>query len=221
MKVREIVTRVKSAIDELSQDGTDFAHLTEDEQNLTRIIIDKIGYALVYILENAPLELLGSDGFKDLAAGGGTFTIDAALVGKVTLPADLLRIVEARLSSWSHFPLPVSYTSDVALMQADTYARGSWDRPVNVLTHSGSNRYLEMYCAKEPTDTLIFTYVGKPDLSGVTEDALDVDVAVPAKLEAAMIYQVAGLTMTAFREEIANNLFAIARSYMGGEANAD
>lgn len=216
MTVEEIVTRVKSAIDELTQDGTDFEFSTEDSQNLTRIIVDKIGYGLVYLLEHAPLDKLDGDDFSSLTQEeAAQFTIDANLMGRLRLPADVLRIIDARLSSWSLFPKPEEVYSQVYLMQMDEYARGSWDRPVNIITYNNGARFLEMYCAKEQTDALIFTCIRKPDVSGISTSSMQTTVDVPSKLEPALIYQVAGLTMTAFREEIAQSLFAIARNYMG------
>jgi len=132
----------------------------------------------------------------------------------VNLPTDILRIVEARLSSWSHFPIPESDTSQVYLMQQDTYARGSWDRPVNILTYKGKQRMLEMYCAKTQQDTLNFVFIRKPAATSYSADSLTTEVSCPAGLQASLIYQVAGLSMVAFREDVAASLFAIAARYM-------
>jgi len=40
---------------------------------------------------------------------------------------------------------------------------------------------------------------------------------VPTQLEASLIYQIAALTMVAFREEVAASLFAIAQRYLDPE----
>lgn len=226
MTVGEIVTRVRAAIDELMENDSEFLRESADEMNLTRTIVDKIGYALQHILETAPLDKLDSSAFEtlDAAALADSFSIDATtLVGMLKLPTDLLRIVEARLSSWSHFPIPESDRSQVYLMQQDKYARGSWDRPVNILTWHGSDRYLEMYCAKVGTgadkDTLHFTFIRKPSVTNYSADDQTVNVNVPTLLEGSLIYQVAGLTMVAFREDIAASLFAIAARYLDPEQN--
>ena len=139
------------------------------------------------------------------------------LVGVLKLPTDLLRIIEARLSSWSQFPVPESDRSQVYLMQQDTYARGSWDRPVNILTYRGKDKTLEMYCAKTSADTLNFVFIRKPALNSYDAEHLSATVNVPAPLEASLIYQVAGLSMVAFREDIAATCFAIAARYMDPE----
>lgn len=217
MKVKEIVSRVRSAIDELMKNDSDFLMESEDEKNLTKVIIDKIGYALQYVIENAPQEKLDSNVFETLtpeeeAAG---FSVDSTtLIAKLKLPTDLLRIIEARLSSWYHFPKPLPDTSQVALMQQDEYARGSWDRPVNILTYIGSDRYLEMYCAKTSADTLNFTFIRKPEVEQYDEDDMEEEVGVPTLLESSLIYQIAGMVMTAFSDDIAATLFAIAQKYL-------
>ncbi len=216
MKVKEIVSRVRAAIDELTENEGALIEEPEDEQNLTKIIIDKIGYALQWVIESAPLERLDSSVFEGLSSSEAAgFSIDGVtLVGRLKLPSDLLHIVEARLSSWTHYPKPLPDTSPEALMQVDEYARGSWDRPVNIVTYDGGDKYLEMYCARTSDDTLKFTFVRKPKHHDFDENDMEEDVAVPTLLEASLIYQVAGLTMTAFREELAGPLFAISLRYL-------
>lgn len=221
MKVQEIVTRVRAAIDELMPNDSQFLSQSSDELNLRDVIIDKIGYALQHIIEIAPLEKLGDSMLEslDATALASSFSIDSdSMVGTLLLPADMLRIVDARLSSWSHFPIPEPDTSQVALMQQDEYARGSWDRPVNILTYAingtTKNRVLKMYSAKTTGDTLLFLYIKKPVLTNVDSDHLSQEVSVPDKLEAAFIYQVAALSMVAFREDVAASLFQIADRYM-------
>lgn len=231
--VSEIVRRVRSAIDELMQNDSSFLNQSEDEANLTQVIIDKIGYALQFVIENAPIEKLDSSMIGTLTTAEmaesdrfnlvsiGT-TQNPAYKGRLKLPDDLLHIVDARLSSWTHFPKPLSDSSQEAIMQLDQYARGSWDRPVNILTYDGANRYLDMYCAKVGTgtgvDTFKFTLIRKPELVDYSEldpeDYDDTDVDVPDLLEASLIYQIAGMAMTAFREDVSASLFAIAQKYL-------
>lgn len=217
MTVQEIVTRVRSAIDELPENGSALNGLTDDEENMVRIIADKIGYGVVHILEHAPLDKMDADTFSTLTQEqvSTNFSIEDGEVGKLKLPEDVLRIVDARLSSWPYFPTPELDSTQVALMQGDKYARGSYDRPVNIFTYNGTDRYLYMYSAKDNTDTVTFTYIAKPSTAQYSASNLSQTVDIPSKLEAALIYQVAGLTMTAYREEIAASLFAIAKDYMG------
>ena len=219
LTVQEIVTKVRAAIDELMENDSEFLRQSTDEKNLTRVIIDKIGYALQHIMENAPMDKLDSDVFEELTPTElqQRFSITNDLVGVLKLPTDCLRIIEARLSSWSQFPVPESDRSQVYLMQQDTYARGSWDRPVNILTWRGADKTLEMYCAKTQQDTLNFVFIRKPDVDSYDAEHPNTQVKVPASLEASLIYQVAALSMVAFREDIAATCFAIAARYMDPE----
>ncbi len=217
MQVKEIVTRVRSAIDELMANDSEFLGGSSDEQNLTDVIIDKIPYALTYVIENAREDMLDGDILDSLTAAELTGVVIAAgQPVKVKLPPDVIRIVSARLSSWSQSPVPVAESSQEYLMQQDEYARGSWDRPVNATAYHDADRYLEMYCAKTDDDKVETSIVRKPAIGDTSDDTTDVDV--PVRLEAAFIYQIAGLTMVAFREQIAASLFAIAqKSLMEGD----
>lgn len=212
MQVSGLVSRVRAAIDELMVNDSGFLSQSNDEINLDNIIKDKIADALQYVVENAPLEKLGTSLFKKLTdlQLENSFSIDTTtLVGSLKLPTDLLRIVEARLSTWAQFPAPESDTSQVYLMQSDEYAKGSWDRPVNILTYEGTDRYLKMYSAKTSGDTLVFTYIATPTVD--TSSTID----VPQLLESALVYEVAGMAMVAFRDQVAQSLFAIADRHIG------
>lgn len=218
MQVSGLVSRVRAAIDELMVNDSGFLTQSSDEKNLDEIIKDKIADALQYVVENAPLDKLGTTLLATLTGTDLTnrFSIDGTtLVGSLKLPSDLLRIVEARLSTWTQFPKPESDTSQVYLMQSDEYAKASWDRPVNILTYQGTDKYLKMFCAKTSGDSLVFTYIAKPtvDTSSGTNT-----VNVPPLLESALVYQVAGMAMVAFRDQVAQLLFAIADRYIGIES---
>jgi len=60
MDVSEILTRVKSVIDELSNLGNQDVTGEENTQNLDSIIKDKIPYALEWVLQNAPQNKIDS-----------------------------------------------------------------------------------------------------------------------------------------------------------------
>ena len=213
MTFQEITARVRGVLDELEANGSAFINASSDEQNLTDVIKTNIPYALVYLLENAPIEKLdesavtGQDSYVP-----GTFSIDAAtMMGQAQLPDNVLRVVSARLSSWKYSPLPVNEHSQEYLMQGDEYARGTWDRPVTAIVHRPGSRWIELYSAKALTDTLYMLVYKKPDLADVEHTG----VSVPQALEGAFVYHLAGLVLTAFRDDHAGNLLAIARSYAG------
>ena len=222
MVVSAIVERVRAAIDELMANGTSFLGASEDAQNLVGVIKDKIPYALEWVLVNAPVELLDVAGVTGADTYvSGTFEIDAnTQVATAKLSDDVLRVVSARLSSWTYSPVPVTEHSVEYLMQSDETARGSWDRPVTAIVHkitAGSDnslvsgKWLELYCAKATTDTLSVLAYKKPDLSGMV-DSTDIDIS--AALEGAFIYHIAGLTLLAFRDAAAKDMLEVARQYL-------
>lgn len=211
MKVKEIVQRVRAAIDELTAGDSQFSGVTSDEANLRTVIIDKIPYALTYIIENATEDKLDGSMLTLMKVGDSVTATDGKPV-LVKLPDNVLRIVSARLSSWSLSPAPVSERSQEYLMQQDPYARGSWDRPVTAIRHKGDGRYLELYSAKDAQDQVEVSYIAKPVMPASVTD--ETAVAVPSRLEGAFVYQVAGLTMVAFREQLAQQLFTIAHDYL-------
>lgn len=214
MKVKEIVDRVRSAIDEQMANDSEFLKKSSDEANLTTTIIDKIRYALIYVIENAPEDKLDTDMMSAVSVSGAT--VQPGKCVRVELDNDILRVVSARLSSWSLSPVPVSEYSQEYLMQQDEYARGSWDRPVNAIVYSGTERYLEMYSAKTASDVPSITCIKKPTVAETSTmvSNQDTEVSISSRLEAAFIYQIAGLTMVAFREDIASALFSIAQRYL-------
>ena len=217
MKVKEIVERVRSAIDEQMENDSEFLKQSTDEANLTAIIIDKIRYALTYVIENAPEVKLDSSLMDTVEPDGeASGTVVAGQCVKVELPTDVLRVVSARLSSWPLSPVPVTEYSQEYLMQQDPYAKGSWDRPVSAIVYDSGKRYIELYSAKTSSDTVKITCIKQPEVGAASELAADQeeDVSVPARLEGAFIYQIAALTMVAFREDVASSLFTIAAQYL-------
>ncbi len=227
MTVQDIVTRVRATIDELEENASQFFANSTDEANLTRSIVDKIEYAIQYVLENAPLYMLDESVFTKTVLRPETdpdqhvVSPDGLLVdfsfdndtGVLILPSDVLRIVEARLSSWSHFPIPVTDTSQVAMMQNNKYSRGSWDMPVNVLTtNENGKRELRMYSRKDNNDSFVFVYIKKPSDSYST-DNMATPINVPPRLVPALVYHLAALVMVSYKED-ATGLFQIADRYL-------
>lgn len=215
LSVNTIVERVRAVIDELMANDSSFLNQSTDEINLTDVIKDKIGYALQWLVEHAPVEKLDQENITGAGAYvPDTFSIDNTLMGQCQLPDDVLRVVSARLSSWRYAPLPVTEHSLEYLMQGDAYAKGSWDRPVVALVHrtgaNGGERWLEFYSAKETTDTLHLLVFKKPSVN-TSSGSNTVDV--PSVLEGAFIYELAGLTLTTMKDERANAMFTIAEKF--------
>lgn len=216
MTIDEIKQRVRLAIDEVSANKSGFIDETEDQQNLDKVIQDKISYALLYILRNAPKEQLSDTitALDDSCLTANSSINSDTLVCTIILPEKVIRVLSARMASWKYAPSPIEEDSQQYLMQSNTYTKGCIDRPVTAIIRKGGKLCLEMYCAKDTNDKPDISVIYKPDYTKEQLSDITTDIAVPQKYEGAFIYQIAGLAMLAQREEIANSLLAISKNYL-------
>ena len=209
MLVRDIIYRVRAAIDEIQ--SLDSPKLVDNLNfdNLDMIIADKIPFALEFVIQNAPLSLLDGDLSSQISDGLVTTKYDGTI--EIELPSDTLRVISARLSSWFVSPPVSDEHSDVARMQGFKISRGSWDNPACVLYAENGKQILRMFSLKEASDKYFITLIRKPSLS-ISESADGTgDVKVPSRVEASFIYYLAGLTMLAMGEQ-SQNFFDVALS---------
>ena len=129
MNVSEIIYKVKAAIDELST--LDYPKLAESVnlENIDLIIVDKIPYALEWIIQNAPATLLTGDLTESFNNSGLVTKVSGDYVFDIELPSTTLRVVSARLSTWMFTPEMSDEHSNVAAMQMYPTSRGTWDNP--------------------------------------------------------------------------------------------
>ena len=209
MLVRDIIYRVRAAIDEIQ--SLDSPKLVDNLNfdNLDMIIADKIPFALEFVIQNAPLSLLDGDLSSQISDGLVTTKYDGTI--EIELPSDTLRVISARLSSWFVSPPVSDEHSDVARMQGFQVSRGSWDNPACVLYAENGKQILRMFSLKEASDKYYITLIRKPSLS-ISESADGTgDVKIPSRVEASFIYYLAGLTMLAMGEQ-SQNFFDVALS---------
>ena len=209
MLVRDIIYRVRAAIDEIQ--SLDSPKLVDNLNfdNLDMIIADKIPFALEFVIQNAPLSLLDGDLSSQISDGLVTTKYDGTI--EIELPSDTLRVISARLSSWFVSPPVSDEHSDVARMQGFKASRGSWDNPACVLYAENGKQILRMFSLKEASDKYYITLIRKPSLS-ISESADGTgDVKIPSRVEASFIYYLAGLTMLAMGEQ-SQNFFDVALS---------
>ena len=209
MLVRDIIYRVRAAIDEIQ--SLDSPKLVDNLNfdNLDMIIADKIPFALEFVIQNAPLSLLDGDLSSQINDGLVTTKYDGTI--EIELPSDTLRVISARLSSWFVSPPVSDEHSDVARMQGFKVSRGSWDNTACVLYAENGKQILRMFSLKEASDKYYITLIRKPSLS-ISESADGTgDVKIPSRVEASFIYYLAGLTMLAMGEQ-SQNFFDVALS---------
>ena len=214
MNVSEIIYKVKAAIDELST--LDYPKLAESVnlENIDLIIVDKIPYALEWIIQNAPATLLTGDLTESFNNSGLVTKVSGDYVFEIELPSTTLRVVSARLSSWMFTPEMSDEHSDVAAMQMYPTSRGTWDNPACVIYNENGKQILRMFSGKTKEDNYYITLALKPDVSFTDTWDGETEVAIPERLTASFIYYIAGLTTLAMKEDVSKSLLELAVSSM-------
>ena len=214
MNVSEIIYKVKAAIDELST--LDYPKLAESVnlENIDLIIVDKIPYALEWIIQNAPATLLTGDLTESFNNSGLVTKVSGDYVFEIELPSTTLRVVSARLSTWMFTPEMSDEHSDVAAMQMYPTSRGTWDNPACVIYNENGKQILRMFSGKTKDDVYYITLALKPDVSFTDTWDGEAVVPIPERLTASFIYYIAGLTTLAMKEDVSRSLLELAVSSM-------
>lgn len=214
MNVSEIIYKVKAAIDELST--LDYPKLAESVnlENIDLIIVDKIPYALEWIIQNAPATLLTGDLTESFNNSGLVTKVSDDYVFEIELPSTTLRVVSARLSTWMFTPEMSDEHSDVAAMQMYPTSRGTWDNPACVIYNENGKQILRMFSGKTRDDVYYITLALKPDVSFTDTWDGEAIVPIPERLTASFIYYIAGLTTLAMKEDVSKSLLELAVSSM-------
>ena len=214
MNVSEIIYKVKAAIDELST--LDYPKLAESVnlENIDLIIVDKIPYALEWIIQNAPATLLTGDLTESFNNSGLVTKVSGDYVFEIELPSTTLRVMSARLSTWMFTPEMSDEYSDVAAMQMYPTSRGTWDNPACVIYNENGTQILRMFSGKTKDDVYYITLTLKPDVSFTDTWDGEAIVPLPERLTASFIYYIAGLTTLAMKEDVSKSLLELAVSSM-------
>ena len=214
MNVSEIIYKVKAAIEELST--LDYPKLAESVnlENIDLIIVDKIPYALEWIIQNAPATLLTGDLTESFNNSGLVTKVSDDYVFDLELPSTTLRVVSARLSTWMFTPEMSDEHSDVAAMQMYPTSRGTWDNPACVIYNENGKQILRMFSGKTRDDVYYITLALKPDVSFTDTWDGEAVVPIPERLTASFIYYIAGLTTLAMKEDVSKSLLELAVSSM-------
>lgn len=209
--VEQIIEQVRIKYDEFGADESEMV-VSPDNVDMDTIIASNIAPAYRFVVFNADLSMLEGKTLHNTS----DFKIDDELVGHLKLPADFMRGVTARLSSWKSSPSSIiEETSTEYRMQADPYACGTTEHPVVALIHTNQGRELEFYKAKTKDDTLkSFVYIPAPTDDFYTGTG---SIQVADQLSDAFIYYVAALTASTFREDVANDFFKVAKNLIGIE----
>lgn len=224
--VDDIIKDVRICIDEIALNDSEFVGL-QDNSEMETIIRSKIIDALRYVHGNADWSFLEPDTvftYKTPEEPSETpeqpeetpeEPISASIeenIGKVVLPANFMRLCYAQFASWPLFLTEPIYWNDKEYATlSNAYSTGSWERPKIAMTiHNGKT--LELYKAKDENDIIQVGILTEPAIT--IKDGKD-SVFVSEKLERALIYYIAGLTLLTYNEQRADNFFNQAMVMMG------
>lgn len=239
MNIDDIVSRVRWAIDEEALTNESFLNASAgDSTKMDNIIKASIGTALHWVCLHAPVEMLtGNDGTtpppseqqklivdKELTVGTGTghYTVITIGTPPTTIGCtfgvenDFLRLIRVRGDSWYRAVMsPFSEDSDEYLQLRDENgAMATNDRPQAALILSATKQ-IEAYPA--PAAKIVYTYVKDPLAGGATDYTSGTATApfVPAKAQAALIYYIAFLVLSAYGDARAARMLEIAMMNIG------
>ena len=207
LTIANIVEKVRVKLDEIGLNESEMMDAVSDNTNLDSVIKSCVNDAYRLVAMNADVSLLEGVHGETL-----TLSIGEDLVGRVQLPSDFLRLVNARLSSWSSsYSKLISEDEALYRMQSNKWVCATPNCPVAAIVHRKTGKVLELFKAAKSSDTLsVLTYI--PAYPGN-----DASVSLSDLTVEAFIYYVAGLTLTTFREEAANDFFKVAQSLLGNE----
>lgn len=216
--VQNIYKRVRWCFDEEALNVANLADVANNDNTLmNNIIKDKIGDALRWICLYAPAEQLsgggssGSDDIDIIVDDSGTVPND----GRIALGENFIRLIRVRCTGWHRAVMGESLLkedSDEYLQLMDEYgAMGTIDRPQAALIESAVKK-VEVWPHEGSYELTKLVMPSIEDLSNLTDTT---PVNIPPLLEAAFIYYLAFLTLSAYADARAPRMLEIARMNLG------
>lgn len=182
-QVSELTKEIRVAIDSNRDSGQLTGIGDIDTLALDEIIGSKIAEAARIVVLNAPSYLLdGGESLEATVSWNGTS-------GRMTLPADFLRLVVFRMSDWSRaVTVPISETDPLYARQSSRWAgvRGNPQKPVVAIVPDKDGLVLEFYSSNDG-EVEQATYIAVPKVK-------DGKIMLSEKLHAATVYYAAYLT---------------------------
>lgn len=204
MTVSDIVKQVRWCVDEES------GYQDYEDTYFDNIVKSKIGTAVRWCALYADVSML-NDGTSDGLVKTVLLKADSGgIIGKFSLPSDLLRLIRVRAAGWRKAVTRfISEDSDEYLMQQDATCCATADRPVAALIQTSP---LQVQPFPGDDSYIEYTYVCWPNLSTADDST---SIPVPFKLESAFVYYLAFLVMSAHSDmDKANAMLAIAKQHL-------
>lgn len=135
--------------------------------------------------------------------------------GVVTLPANYLRTLRVRVSSWKRsVGKLIQESSDEYLMQSDDTAKADAMNPI-VAEINDVPQKLELFPKPGTNDTTSITVVTNPAVESSSTITGSTTYDVPEKARTAFYYYLAYLVMIAYNDSKANQMYAAAKASLG------
>lgn len=137
------------------------------------------------------------------------------LVGRMEIPANVMRVLFVKASDWSRPAKIISDTDDEYAWQSNMYVCGNTQNPIAALTRKGQKKILELYTSKSESATVDLSYVIIPSY---TTNGDVTYVTMSTLLKDAAVYMVASLVCDSLGDsEMSASLKAIAYQLAGIE----
>jgi hypothetical protein len=223
--VQNIYKRVRWCFDEEAVNAANLADAsvlggsaTGDTALMNNIIKDKIADALRWICLYAPAEQLSGGGSSQ--AEGINIVTDATdnvpADGRITLGTNFIRLIRVRCSGWHRAVMGASLlkedSDDYLQLMDENGATATNDRPQAALIESAEKK-VEVW--PHTGGTYELTKLVMPSISDLSNITPTTPINIPPLLEAAFIFYLAFLTLSAYGDVRAARMLEIARMNLG------
>ena len=210
--VATIITDVKRSIDE-NESASSILSGNIDQLQMDALIRSKIVDAVRYIHQAAPISMVDGQTAVGKPGYSAAWATESG-ISTITLPTDFLRLVIFKMTNWTR-PItnPILDTDPEYAMQRSKYKgiKGGKEKPVAAITTNGSGSKVLEGFTSETADVEKIVYIPIPSISGTSPNET---VNICAQLYQPVIYHCAGLVAMTYKDELAKDLFEIAKSYI-------
>ena len=212
VKITNIITDVKLALDE-NESASNVLLADTDQLQMDALIRSKIIDAVRYIHQAAPISMVDGQTAVGKPGYSAAWATESG-ISTITLPTDFLRLVIFKMTNWTR-PItnPILDTDPEYAMQRSKYKgiKGGKEKPVAAITTNGSGSKVLEGFTSETADVEKIVYIPIPSISGTSPNET---VNICAQLYQPVIYHCAGLVAMTYKDELAKDLFEIAKSYI-------
>lgn len=211
MTVRETISRVKWCIDHETREDAHLADSGEDTymDNIIRAKIDDARRWLAIVTRQSVTASTAGEQPMHIERYGEDGDIGVLTLLRTIAPESVSRI---RLSSWHKAAQPIEDTSDDATLMYDPTGCGTADRPLATVMQGTPTQILVQPYTEGDTAEIGYTGIAAAT-DGAAGDEATVDVA--QMHESALVYYIAYLLLTAYQDQRAQGMLAVAVQMAG------